>query len=132
MRELTDERQSRLDEAGVITTVCSATRFHGRSAKKESRQMQNVNTLIRRPVPIGSAAAGGLLAFVAGAAIALGAPAIVVGLSASHSSNNATVSVSAVGGEQIAHNRSEQGLDVSRSVGAEQIAHDRSEGVPGR
>ena len=33
-----------------------------------------------------------------------------------------------VGGEQIAHNRSEQGLGGSASVGGEQIAHNRSEG----
>lgn len=88
--------------------------------------MQNVSTVIRRPVPIGAAAASWLLAFVAGAVIALGVPAAVAGLSASHSSN-ATVSVQAVGGELIAHNRSEQSLDVPGSVGAEQIAHNRSE-----
>lgn len=88
--------------------------------------MQNVSTVIRRPVPIGSAAATGLLAFAAGALLALGAPAVVAGLSASHGSN-ATVSVAAVGAEQIAHNRSEAGLDIPRSVGAEKIAHNRSE-----
>jgi hypothetical protein len=88
--------------------------------------MQNVSTLIRRPVPIGSAAATGLLAFVAGALIALAAPAVVAGLSPSHGSN-ATVSASVVGSEQMAHNRSEAGLDAPRSVGAEQIAHNRSE-----
>jgi hypothetical protein len=88
--------------------------------------MQNVNTMIRRRVPIGAAAASGLLAFVTGAVIALGAPVVVAGLSNSHSSNP-TVSVRAVGAEQITHNRSEADLDVSRSVGAEQIAHNRSE-----
>ena len=88
--------------------------------------MQSVNTMIRRPVPIGTAAAGGLLALVAGAVIALGAPAVATGLSFSHSSN-ATVSVRAVGGELVAHDRSESGLSVSSSVGGEQIAHDRSE-----
>lgn len=92
--------------------------------------MQNVSTVIRRPVPIGTAAAGGLLAFVAGAVIALGVPVVAAGLSTSHNSN-ATVSVGAVSGELIAHNRSEAGLDVSRPVGAEQIAHNRSEeGLP--
>jgi len=33
--------------------------------------MQNVNTLINRPVRTGTAAAGGLLAFVAGALLAV-------------------------------------------------------------
>jgi hypothetical protein len=88
--------------------------------------MQNVSTVIRRPVPIGTAAAGGLLAFVAGAVIALGVPAVVAGLPTSPTSN-ATVSHAAVGAEQIAHNRSEAGRDVSGSVGAEQIGHNRSE-----
>jgi hypothetical protein len=95
--------------------------------KVEVQTMQNVNTMIRRRVPIGSAAAGGLLAFVAGAVIALGAPIVVAGLSTSHNSN-ATVSVQAFSAEQLAHNRSEAGLDVSGSVAAEQIAHNRSEG----
>ena len=88
--------------------------------------MQNVNTVIRRPIPVGSAAAGWLLAFLAGAAIALGAPALIAGDSNSHSSS-ATVSVPAAGAQQVAHNRSEAGLDVSRSAGAEQVAHNRSE-----
>jgi len=91
--------------------------------------MQNVSIVIRRPVPMGTAAASWLVAFAAGAVIALGLP-VVAGMSASHSSN-ATVSVGAVGGEQIAHNRSEQGLGGSSSVGGEQIAHNRSEqGLP--
>jgi hypothetical protein len=95
-------------------------------------QMQNVSTVIRRPVPMGTAAASGLLAFVAGAVIALGVPFVAAGLSASHNSN-ATVSAGAVGGELIAHNRSEAGVDVSGSVAAQQIAHNRSEeGLAGR
>ena len=88
--------------------------------------MQNVSTLVRRPVRIGTAAASGLLAFVAGAVIAVSAPALVATLSASHSSS-ATVSVPAAGAEQIAHNRSEGGLGSSSSVEAEQIVHNRSE-----
>jgi hypothetical protein len=59
--------------------------------------MQSVNTIIRRPVPIRTAAASGLLAFVAGAVIAVGAPAVVTGLSVSHSSK---ASISAVPHEQ--------------------------------
>ena len=38
------------------------------------------------------------------------------------------VTLRGVGGDQIAHNRSEQALGGSASVGGEQIAHDRSEG----
>lgn len=94
--------------------------------------MQNVSGLIRRPVPVGTAAASGLLAFVAGAVVALGVPGVVAGLTSSHISNIA-VSPSMVGGEQIAHGRSEMGLDVSASIGGQQIAHDRSEqGMSGR
>ena len=88
--------------------------------------MQNVNTLVTRRVPFGTAAVSGLLAFVAGAVIAVSAPGVVATLSASHSSS-VTVSAPAAGAEQIAHNRSEAGLGTSTSVGAEQIAHNRSE-----
>ncbi len=88
--------------------------------------MQNVSTLVRRPVRIGTAAASGLLAFVAGAVIAVSAPAVVATFSASHGSS-ATVSAPAAGSEQIAHNRSEAGLGASGSIGAEQIGHNRSE-----
>ena len=89
--------------------------------------MQNVNTMIRRPVPFGTTVATGLLAFAAGALIAVGAPVAISGLSTSERSTGPSVSVSAVGAEQVAHNRSEAGLAGSASVGAEQIAHHRSE-----
>lgn len=48
------------------------------------------------------------------------------GVSLSHDTNT-SISVGAVGREQIAHNRSEQGLGGSGSVNGEQIAHNRSE-----
>ena len=88
--------------------------------------MQNVNTMIRRPVPVGTAAAGGLLAFLAGAVIALALPVVGTGVSVINNSS-APASTSAVGSEQIAHNRSEQGLGAGPSVGGQQIAHNRSE-----
>lgn len=88
--------------------------------------MQNVNTMIRRQVPVGTAAASGLLAFVAGAVIALAVPAVVTGVPVSNNSSEAA-STSALGGEQIAHNRSEQGLVGGASVGGQQIAHNRAE-----
>lgn len=88
--------------------------------------MQNVSTVIRRPVPVGTAAAGGLLAFLAGAVIALAMPAVSGGVSLTNTSS-APVSAPAVGAEQIAHNRSEQGLTGTASVGGQQIAHNRSE-----
>jgi hypothetical protein len=88
--------------------------------------MQNVSTMIRRPVPIGTAAASGLLAFVAGAVIALAVPAVATGVSLTNNSS-APASTSAVGAEQVAHNRSEQGLGAGPSVGGQQIAHNRSE-----
>ncbi len=85
--------------------------------------MQNVSTMIRRPVPIGTAAASGLLAFVAGAVIALAVPAVATGVSVTNNTS-ASASTSAVGAEQkdwaatvrwagqlIAHDRSESGLE---------------------
>jgi hypothetical protein len=43
------------------------------------------------------------------------------------SSTPTVVTLHGVGVEQIAHNRSEEGLAISSSVGGEQIAHNRSE-----
>ncbi len=95
--------------------------------------MQNVNTMIRRPVPFGTTVATGLLAFAAGALIAVGGPVAMAGLSTSESSNAPSVSVSAVGAEQIAHTRSESGVAASSSAAAERISHNRSEeGIAGR
>ena len=95
--------------------------------------MQNVNTMIRRPVSTGTAALTGLLAFAAGVVIAFGVPATLGGLTTSQSQNSsATVSVAAIGGEQVAHNRSEQGLAGAASVGGQQIAHNRAEGIGDR
>ena len=88
--------------------------------------MQNVSTMIRRPVPIGTALATGLVTFVAGAALALGAPVLVAGVSTSHNSN-VTLSVPSAGAELSAHNRSERSVAIRPSVGAEQSAHNRSE-----
>jgi hypothetical protein len=88
--------------------------------------MQSVGTMIRRPVPFGTAAATGLLAFAAGAAIAVSAPALTTGSSASHGPG-ATASTGIVGAEQVGHNRSEEGLADVSSIGGQQIAHNRSE-----
>src|SRR5438105_14531046 len=96
------------------------------SSTRRSNQMQNVNTLVSRRVPFGTAAVSGLLAFAAGAVIAVSAPAVVATLSASQSTN-VTVSAPAAGAEQIAHNRSEAGLGASISFGAEQSCHNRPE-----
>lgn len=90
-----------------------------------SEQMQNVSTMIRRPVSVGSAAASSLLAFAAGAVISLAVPAVATGVVVTKPS--APVSSAAVGAQQIAHDRSEQGLGSGDSVGAQQIAHNRSE-----
>src|SRR2546430_9939378 len=96
------------------------------SSTRRSNQMQNVNTLVSRRVPFGTAAVSGLLAFVAGAVIAVSAPAVVATLSASHSSS-VTMSAPAAGAEQIAHNRPEAGPGATTPVGAEQIAHNPSQ-----
>src|SRR2546423_12605596 len=96
------------------------------SSTRRTSQMQNVNTLVSRPVRFGTAAVSGLLAFAAGAVIAVSAPAVVATLSASHSSN-VTVSAPAAGAEQIAHNRSEAGLRGANSGRAAQRAPHRAE-----
>lgn len=88
--------------------------------------MQNVNTMIRRPVPLGTAAITGLLAFAAGAVLAFGVPVTVARLATSHSSSP-TVAQPGVGAEQVAHDRSEQGFGAPASVGSERVAHNRSE-----
>lgn len=87
--------------------------------------MQNVSAVNRRPVPFRAAAVGSLLAFVAGAVIAVGAPLVVNGWFATNSART-EAATSAVGAQLIAHDRSEQGLG-GASVGGELIAHDRSE-----
>lgn len=127
MRELTDERSALVAEADLIKTWA-----HEPGQNQEVTTMQNVSTIIRRPVPVGTAVASGLLAFLAGAVIALGVPAVVSGLPVTDNSG-APASTYAVGAEQIAHNRSEQGLSAPTSVGGQQIAHDRSEsGLTGK
>lgn len=88
--------------------------------------MQNVSTMINRPVQLRTAAATGLLAFVAGIVLAVEAPTVAVGISASHNSV-LSLAPASVGGELIAHNRSEQRLGGFASVGGEQVAHNRSE-----
>ena len=88
--------------------------------------MQNVSIIVRHPISLGTAAAGGLLAFVAGAVIALSAPVAMTGLYVTHGSN-VSEPIPFVGAQQIAHNRSEEGLGGSGSVGGEQIAHNRAE-----
>lgn len=88
--------------------------------------MQNVSTMIRRPVPVGTAAASGLLAFVAGAVIALAVPALVTGVSVTTNSS-APASTASVGAEQVSHNRAEQGLSGGALIPGEPIAHNRSE-----
>jgi hypothetical protein len=97
------------------------------TSTRRSRQMQNVSTLVSRPVRIGTAAVTGLVAFAAGVALAAATPALVAGLTASQSSTT-TVSVPAAGAEQIAHNRSEAGFGAAPSPAAEQISHNRDEG----
>jgi len=94
--------------------------------------MQNVNTMIRRPVPFGTTVATGLVAFAAGAVIAIGAPVAIAGLSTGDRVN-ASVSASANGAEQTAHTRTERSLARSTSFGPEQTAHTQSErGLAGR
>ena len=66
-----------------------------------------------------------IVAIVVAAALAL---ALVVTVDrATTSAAPTVVTLHGVGAEQVAHNRSEQGLGVFSSVGGEQIAHNRSE-----
>ena len=94
--------------------------------------MLNVGTVIKRPIPVGSAAAGGLVAFLAGGILAVYAPALIAGLLTPRQISNATVSVRGAGAELVTHNRSEIGLDVNgstmvRAAGPQLAAHNRSE-----
>jgi len=50
-----------------------------------------------------------------------------IGRSGGRRPHDDCLETSAVGAEQIAHNRSEQGLVEGASVGGQQIAHNRSE-----
>ena len=95
--------------------------------------MQNVGTMIRRPIPLGTAAASGMVALLAGVVIALSAQALSAQLSISRATTGPTISAAGVGSEQIAHNRSEEGFAASSSVGGEQVSHNRSEeGLTGK
>lgn len=89
--------------------------------------MQSVSTMIRRPVSFGAAATGGFVAFAVGVVIAVGAPAAVAGFSASRHLAPAPLAAGQVGAQQVAHDRSEQGIGQQSSVGGEQIAQNRSE-----
>jgi hypothetical protein len=82
--------------------------------------------VVKRRVSMGTAAIVGLLAFVAGVVIAMAVSAAVATLSPGHTAI-APLSVRAMQGEQIGHNRSEQGFEAPASIGDQQIAHDRSE-----
>ena len=88
--------------------------------------MQNVGTIVRRPISLGSGSAGVLIGFMAGGLIALSVPTLVAEWTVSRTST-VTVATGIVGAQQIAHNRSEEGLDGSQSVSGQQIAHNRSE-----
>jgi len=84
-------------------------------------------SVVKRRVSIGTVAIVGLLAFVAGVVLAIAVSVEVAALRPGQTAISPS-SVLAMQGEQIAHNRSEQGLDGAASIGGEQIAHDRSEG----
>jgi hypothetical protein len=66
-----------------------------------------------------------IVATVVAAALAL---ALVVTVDRpATSATPSVVTLRGVGAEQVAHNRSEEGLGASSSVGGEQIAHNQSE-----
>jgi hypothetical protein len=132
MRELPDELSALQAEAGLNKTrpECPV------QMNWRTEAMQNVSTIIKRPVPVGSAAASGVLAFVAGALIALAVPGLATaisvsngsGMPASHTGAERVLSGGAsVASEPIARNRSEKNLGAGGSVGSEPIAHNRSE-----
>jgi negative regulator of sigma E activity len=83
-------------------------------------------SVIRRRVSMGTVAIVGLLAFAAGVVLAIVVLVEVATLSPGHTAISQP-SVLAIQGEQIAHNRSEQGFEMPATIGGEQIAHDRSE-----
>jgi hypothetical protein len=83
-------------------------------------------SVVKRRVSMGTAAIVGLLAFVAGVVLAVAVSAAVATVSLGNTAI-AAQSVQAIQGEQVAHNRSEQGFEAPASIGGQQIAHDRSE-----
>jgi hypothetical protein len=83
-------------------------------------------SVVKRSVSMGTVAIVGLLAFAAGVVLAIAVSVEVATFSPGHTAISPP-SVLAIQGEQIAHNRSEQGFEAPASVGGEQIAHDRSE-----
>jgi hypothetical protein len=83
-------------------------------------------SVVKRRVSMGTAAIVGLLAFVAGVVLAMAVSAAVATVSL-RNTVIAAQSVRAIQGEQIAHNRSEQGFEAPASIGGQQVAHDRSE-----
>jgi len=90
--------------------------------------LQQVGTIVRSPVSLGTAALGGVLAFAAGVTIAISAPLLLVAASTGHSSITGAWTVRGVArAEQVSHNQSEEGLRLSNPAGAEQVNHDRSE-----
>ena len=89
--------------------------------------MQNVGTMIRRPVPLGTAAASWIVALLVGVVIALTAPGLTAALSNSAVTSGTAQSTAVVGAQQIAHNREEEGFVTFSSVGGEQVSHNRSE-----
>jgi hypothetical protein len=66
-----------------------------------------------------------IVATLVAAALALGLVVIVD--RPSMSANPTIVTLRGVGPDQVAHNRSEEGLGVFSSMGGEQITHNRSE-----
>jgi hypothetical protein len=67
-----------------------------------------------------------IVATVVAAALALALALVVTVARPVTLSTPTVVTLRGVGAEQIAHNRSEEGLGVLGSVGVEQIAHNRS------
>lgn len=92
---------------------------------KEEMDMATLRSMLRRPVPAGTAAASGLAGLLFGVTIALIVTAGVPSRPASLHPSSAG-GVPAYKSELITHGRSEEGLGRA-SAGGEQIAHNRSE-----
>lgn len=83
---------------------------------------------VQRAINLPSQSFSRMVAIVAtGVAASLALALVVTAERPTSTSTSTVVTLHGVGGEQVAHNRSEQGFGSSASVTGEQIAHNRSE-----
>jgi hypothetical protein len=90
---------------------------------KEGTKLQAQQSLTLQKPSLATAVAIMATGLAASLALAL----VVIADRPATLSTPAVVTLHVVGADQVAHNRSEEGLAISSSVGGEQITHNRSE-----